>query len=70
MQDSDKPRTPEMIDRAVSAEKKTDIIGNPELYDIITSNNIHGPCGRAINPNRPCTVRSVLVCNPVMYKLM
>ena len=53
MQDSDKPRTPEMVDRVVSAEIPDKNV-NPKLYDIITSNNIHGPCGRAINPNRPC----------------
>ena len=53
MQDSAKPRTPEMINRVVSAEIPDKNV-NPKLYDIITTNNIHGPCGRAINPNRPC----------------
>ena len=53
MQDSDKPRTPEMIDKVVSAEIPDKIV-NPKLYDIITSNNIHGPCGTTINSNNPC----------------
>ena len=53
MQDSAKPRTPEMINRVVSAEIPDKNV-NPKLYDIITSNNIHGPCGRSVNHNRPC----------------
>ena len=53
MKDSDKPKTPEMIDMAISAEipdQKT----NPKLYKVITENNIHGPCGTAINADSPC----------------
>ena len=53
MEDSDKPHTPEIIDKVISAEIPDKSV-NPILHKIITSNNIHKPCGRAINPNRPC----------------
>ena len=39
MQDSDKPRTPEMINRVVSAEIPDKNV-NPKLYDIITLSKI------------------------------
>ena len=53
MKDLDKPRTPEMIDKVVSAEIP-DKNNNPKLYDIITSNNIHGPACGTINKKSPC----------------
>lgn len=44
--------TSNQIDEIISAE-----IPNPEtdqkLYDIVTKNMIHGPCG-ALNPSSPC----------------
>ena len=52
MEDEDKPKTPEMIDRIVSAEIPDPAI-NPKLHEVVTSNNIHGPCGH-INPRSPC----------------
>ncbi len=52
MAEQDKPRTPEQIDRVVSAELP-DVSVNPILYDIVTRNLIHGPCGQ-INPNSCC----------------
>jgi hypothetical protein len=52
MHEDAKPRTPEHIDKVVSAELP-DKEANPQLHKIITSNNIHGPCG-AININSPC----------------
>lgn len=52
MHDSDKPRTPEHIDKAVSAEIP-DKAKNPRLFDIVSSNMIHGPCGN-MNMNCPC----------------
>jgi hypothetical protein len=52
MADKDKPKTPENIDRAVVAELP-DPVQNPELFEIIKRNHIHGPCG-AINLNSPC----------------
>jgi len=52
MNSDSKPNSPELIDRIVSAEipVKED---NPELYKVVTSQNIHGPCGN-INKNSPC----------------
>ena len=52
MEDQDKPKTPKMIDRIVSAEIPDPAI-NPKLHEVVTSNNIHGPCGH-INPHSPC----------------
>ncbi|XP_072025233.1 uncharacterized protein [Amphiura filiformis] len=54
LKDEDQPKMPQDIDCIVCAEipdKET----NPKLYDIITHNNIHGPCG-TINRNSPCMV--------------
>ena len=54
MEEGYKPLTPEIVDTIVSAELP-DRNSNPELYRIITKNNIHGPCGN-VNPNAPCMV--------------
>ena len=43
---------PCMIDAAVSAEIP-DKNQDPELFTIVTSHMVHGPCG-ALNPNAPC----------------
>ena len=51
MDDSDKPRNPEIIDKIVSAELP-DKDKNPRLFDVVISNMIHGPCG---NMNRNCS---------------
>jgi hypothetical protein len=52
MEDEDKPKTPEKIDSVVSAEIPDSTI-NPKLFEIVTTNNIHGPCG-LINTSSPC----------------
>jgi hypothetical protein len=52
MEDQDKPKTPEKIDTVVSVEIPDPAI-NPRLHEVVTSNNIHGPCGH-INTNSPC----------------
>ena len=52
MDDKDKPRTPEAIDKIVSAEIP-DISVNPNLHAIVTKNMVHGPCG-PVNPTCPC----------------
>ena len=49
---SDQPRSPRDIDCIVCAEIPDKNI-NPELHEIITRNNIHGPCG-AVNMSHPC----------------
>lgn len=54
LSDVDQPKTPQQIDCMVCAEIP-DKTTNPRLYDVITRNNIHGPCG-AINPHSPCMV--------------
>lgn len=46
------PRTPEDIDKFVSAEIP-DPVTNPILFAVICKHNIHGPCGK-INVNSPC----------------
>ena len=51
MQDSDKPRTSELIDKVVSAELPNKE-KNPRLFDIVSSNMNHGPCGN-MNMNCP-----------------
>ena len=54
MEDSDKPKTPEAVDRIVCAEIP-DPQRNPLLYEIVTKLNLHGPCGN-VNRNCPCMV--------------
>lgn len=52
LDDDDKIRSTEDIDHVVSAEIP-DAILNPELYTLVKTHMIHGPCG-ALNPNAPC----------------
>ncbi|XP_021968097.1 uncharacterized protein LOC110863154 [Folsomia candida] len=50
----DKPRTPALIDKVVSAEipnKET----HPRLFDVVTKNMIHGPCDQ-VDSRSPCLV--------------
>ena len=50
--DEDKPRTPEDVDKVVCAEipdKQT----NPELYELVKTFMVHGPCG-IDNPDAQC----------------
>ena len=47
-----KPKTTDMIDSIVSAEIP-DRDTNPKLYENITTQNIHGPCGN-VNLKSPC----------------
>ncbi|KAK3776922.1 hypothetical protein RRG08_016742 [Elysia crispata] len=51
-----KPKTTEMIDNSVSVEIP-DRDPNPKLYELITTQNIHGPCGN-VNPKSPCMDRN------------
>ena len=52
LDNASKPTTPEMIDRIVCAKIPDEVL-NPRLHSIITSQNIHGPCGN-INSKCPC----------------
>ena len=49
--------TPERIDMVISAEIP-DPVQDPELFEIVTKNMIHGPCG-ITNPSAPCMVNGV-----------
>jgi hypothetical protein len=48
LDEADRPDTPEKIDLLVSAEIP-DPVEEPQLYNVITANNFHGPCR-----SRPC----------------
>eukprot|EP00662_Eupelagonemidae_sp_cell21_P028982 gene28982-37925_t len=48
----DKPRTVADIDRVISAELP-DPDTQPELFRLVTSHMLHGPCG-AFNTSAPC----------------
>src|SRR5581483_4872710 len=50
----DKPKTPEDFDELVSAEIPDKNL-QPLLYETISKNMVHGPCG-LLNPNSPCMV--------------
>lgn len=49
---NDKPRNSTDTDRFISAEVP-DPVQYPELYEIVSNNMIHGPCG-PFNANAPC----------------
>lgn len=49
---TDKPTTPKQIDEVVSAELPCPDT-QPELYRLVESHMIHGPCG-PLNPSCPC----------------
>lgn len=46
--------TPDQIDNIISAEIP-DEISDPELFQVVTKNMIHGPCGQ-INIYSPCII--------------
>ncbi|GMF18230.1 unnamed protein product [Phytophthora fragariaefolia] len=50
--EEDKTRTREIIDKLVSAEDP-DKEANPDLYEMVMTCMMHGPCGPA-NPDSPC----------------
>jgi len=52
LDDDDKIRNTVDIDHVVSAEIP-DAVLNPELFNLVKTHMIHGPCG-ALNPNAPC----------------
>lgn len=52
LDEEDKPRTPEDVNRIVSAESP-DPITHPLAYETVTNSMIHGPCG-LLNPEVPC----------------
>lgn len=49
---ADKPLTPAEVDRLVCAEIPDPEL-SPRLYEIVTKNMLHGPCG-AVNPSCVC----------------
>ncbi|KAE9047120.1 hypothetical protein PR001_g4343 [Phytophthora rubi] len=52
LEDEDKPRTREIIDKLVSTELP-DLNVNPDLFDTVMTCMMHGPCGEAF-PSRSC----------------
>lgn len=51
---ADKPRTPDEVDRIVSAEIP-DPVTEPKAYASVIKHMMHGPCGPS-HPNAPCMV--------------
>ena len=56
----DKPRTPEAIDKVVSAEIPNEIT-NPLLHKLVKDKMMHGPC-HGFNPFSPCMVNASKKC--------
>ncbi|KAE9281598.1 hypothetical protein PR003_g27636, partial [Phytophthora rubi] len=52
LEDEDKPRTREIIDKLVSTELPDKNV-NPDLFDTVMTCMMHGPCGEAF-PSSPC----------------
>ncbi|KAE8904956.1 hypothetical protein PF003_g11076 [Phytophthora fragariae] len=52
LEDEDKPRNREIIDKLVSTELP-DLNVNPDLFDTVMTCMMHGPCGEAY-PSSPC----------------
>ena len=50
----DAPRTPEDVDK-ISCAEIPDKVTCPDLYKVIVTNNIHGPCG-SVNRSAPCMI--------------
>ena len=50
---ADKPRTPEELDARICAELPDPDQGQKELFEIICTSQLHGPCG-VRNPNCVC----------------
>lgn len=65
---TDKPTCPRDIDATVSAELPDQNL-NPTLYETITRNMIHGPCGPH-NPNTPCMVKWPLPLYQTMFSAL
>ena len=54
LEKNDKPHTPDIIDKLVSAEIPNSELF-PRLHKIVMQNQIHGPCG-VLNPNSSCMI--------------
>ena len=54
LSDEDKIKTADDVDNIISAALPNRYI-QPELYNVILTHNVHGPCGR-LNPNSICMV--------------
>lgn len=55
LQPSDKFRSPEIINKHISAEIPSQAT-QPRLFNAVTSFMVHGPCGN-LNPKSPCMIR-------------